>query len=189
MQRNLSTKAAFAVAIAIIVVAMSAVAAFAAPVLQPGVTSAPGMSGTCTDCHTYAKPASTPGGTTAAKPKPKPAGMMVSHPYITKSAHTAGVAFTVYGFFAPKTPKANQTSLALSAQQWNGHGNWVATSGPNATAVISAKGAFLRKMNYKGTMTIPTAGRYRLRATLAWIDAKGVEHVRRSSFLYVQIAH
>jgi hypothetical protein len=35
-------------------VAASVATALAAPVLQPGVTSAPGMSGVCTDCHVYA---------------------------------------------------------------------------------------------------------------------------------------
>ena len=37
-------------------VAASVATALAAPVLQPGVTSAPGMSGVCTDCHVYATP-------------------------------------------------------------------------------------------------------------------------------------
>ena len=44
------------IASAIAILAVSAAAAFAAPVLQPGVTSWPGMSGVCTDCHTYATP-------------------------------------------------------------------------------------------------------------------------------------
>jgi hypothetical protein len=38
------------------ILALSVTTAFGASVLQPGVTSAPGMSGVCTDCHTYAKP-------------------------------------------------------------------------------------------------------------------------------------
>jgi hypothetical protein len=37
-------------------VALAATALVAAPVLQPGVTSAPGMTGVCTDCHVYATP-------------------------------------------------------------------------------------------------------------------------------------
>ena len=42
------------------IVAIFAATAFAAPVLQPGVTSAPGMSGVCTDCHVYASAPTTP---------------------------------------------------------------------------------------------------------------------------------
>ena len=39
------------------ILAVSAVVAFAAPVLQPGTTTAPhGDRGTCTGCHTYAMP-------------------------------------------------------------------------------------------------------------------------------------
>ena len=50
-------KKAIVVAIAVTaIVAGSVASAFAAPVLQPGVTSAPGMSGVCTDCHVYATP-------------------------------------------------------------------------------------------------------------------------------------
>jgi hypothetical protein len=41
---------------AMALVAASVATALAAPVLQPGVTSAPGMSGVCTDCHVYATP-------------------------------------------------------------------------------------------------------------------------------------
>ncbi|MGZ4930896.1 MAG: hypothetical protein ACXV48_07900, partial [Halobacteriota archaeon] len=51
-------KAAIVAAIAAIAFVLTAATAFAAPVLQPGTTSYPGMHGTCTNCHTYAKPAS-----------------------------------------------------------------------------------------------------------------------------------
>ena len=52
---------------------MGSAVALAAPVLSPGTTSAPGMSGTCTDCHTYSTPAPAPAPAPKPKPAPKPA--------------------------------------------------------------------------------------------------------------------
>jgi hypothetical protein len=56
MQRTPVKKAGLVALTAIALVAASVATALAAPVLQPGVTSAPGMSGVCTDCHVYATP-------------------------------------------------------------------------------------------------------------------------------------
>ena len=56
MRRTLPKKAGLVALASIAIVAVFVATAFAAPVLQPGVTSAPGMSGVCTNCHTYAKP-------------------------------------------------------------------------------------------------------------------------------------
>jgi len=56
MRRTLPKKAGLVALASIAIVAVFVATALAAPVLQPGVTSAPGMSGVCTDCHTYAKP-------------------------------------------------------------------------------------------------------------------------------------
>ena len=56
MSKPRSRKAKFVAAAAIAIIALSVATAFGAPVLQPGVTSAPGMSGVCTNCHVYATP-------------------------------------------------------------------------------------------------------------------------------------
>ena len=57
MQRTISKKAKLVALAATAIVAVSVAAAFAAPVLQPGVTTPPhGARGTCTNCHTYATP-------------------------------------------------------------------------------------------------------------------------------------
>ena len=56
MRRTLPKKAGLVALASIAIVAVFVATAFAAPVLQPGVTSAPGMSGVCTNCHAYAKP-------------------------------------------------------------------------------------------------------------------------------------
>ncbi len=55
MREKLGTRLEIVLGIAALAVAMSAGVAFGAPVLRPGVVSAPGMSGVCTDCHRYAK--------------------------------------------------------------------------------------------------------------------------------------
>ena len=56
MSKPRSHKAKFVAAAAIAILALSVATAFGAPVLQPGVTSAPNMSGVCTNCHVYATP-------------------------------------------------------------------------------------------------------------------------------------
>lgn len=56
MRRTLPKKAGLVALAAIAIIAVFVATALGAPVLQPGVTSAPGMSGVCTNCHTYATP-------------------------------------------------------------------------------------------------------------------------------------
>jgi hypothetical protein len=57
LQRTFSKKARLVAVTATAILAVSVAAAFAAPVLQPGTTTAPhGNRGTCTGCHTYATP-------------------------------------------------------------------------------------------------------------------------------------
>jgi hypothetical protein len=56
MRRILAKKTWLVAIAATAFMAVTVATAFAAPVLQPGVTSAPGMSGVCSDCHTYATP-------------------------------------------------------------------------------------------------------------------------------------
>ena len=56
MRMTLPKKAGLVALASIAIVAVFVATALAAPVLQPGVTSAPGMSGVCTNCHTYATP-------------------------------------------------------------------------------------------------------------------------------------
>ncbi len=179
MHRNLGKKAALAAALAIVALAFSATTAFAAPVLRPGVTSAPGMSGKCTNCHAYAA-AKAP----AAK-RAKPTS--VSHPYITKRRHVANRSFKVWGYVAPRLARGTESTVTLSVQQWQGSGSWVTTEGVSATATVSAKGPFKKKTNYRANMTIPVAGRYRMAATLVWKDADGVEHTKTSKFLIFRI--
>jgi hypothetical protein len=73
--KRVHSKALIVAATAILAIAVTAGVAFAAPVLQPGVTSAPGMSGVCTDCHTYATaPTTPPVVTPPTNPAPPTAG-------------------------------------------------------------------------------------------------------------------
>lgn len=175
MRKTLSNKAVVAVAVALVALAITAGAAFAAPVLQPGVTSAPGMSGTCTNCHTYA----------AAKTSSKP--LMVSHPYASQGRHRAGRTLKVWGYVAPKVPNTSEATLTITVQQRVGR-SWVATDGLTATGTVRAKGKWHgNKTNYAATLKLPTKGLYRLRAKLVYLDAKGVEQTRISKFLNVKI--
>jgi len=178
-------KAAIAGAIAAFVLAMTAGAAFAAPVLQPGVTSYPGMSGTCTDCHTYAKAATTTAPKAKAKAKAKKTA--ISHPYVSKRKHRVGITFAVWGFISPRLHNANEATLTINVQQYAGHGSWVATSGLETTGTVSQSGKFKHKTNYTAAMNITQAGSYRMRTKLIWTDAKGVERTRWSKLCYCRV--
>jgi len=75
MRKTPAKKAAIVVVIAMALIALSAAIALGAPVLQPGTTSAPGMSGVCTDCHVYATtPVVTPPVVTPPSTTPPSAG-------------------------------------------------------------------------------------------------------------------
>jgi hypothetical protein len=158
------------------VLALSAAAAFAAPVLQPGVTSAPGMSGTCTNCHTYASGSSS---------TPKKKTTKVSHPYVSKKRHHAGVGFALWGFVSPRI-NTGEATLTVGVQKLAG-GSWVTSSSLAATGTLSQSGKFKHKTNYVATLNLPQSGRYRLRAKLVWIDAKGTEHTKWSKLCYLRV--
>jgi len=96
MRNSLGRKTVIATAAAVVALAVFAGTALAAPVLQPGVTSAPGMSGRCTKCHTYATKSSTTKSSTA-----KYRTASVSHPYTGKASYKTGSTFTVFGFVTP----------------------------------------------------------------------------------------
>ena len=57
MSKSRLNKAKLVAIAATAILALSVATVFGATVLQPGVRSAPGMSGVCTNCHVYAKPA------------------------------------------------------------------------------------------------------------------------------------
>jgi hypothetical protein len=72
MRRIFTTRAAIIIAVATIMVAISAGVSLGAPVLPYGMTSAPGMSGTCTNCHAYAPAPTTPPVVTPPTPTTPP---------------------------------------------------------------------------------------------------------------------
>jgi hypothetical protein len=175
-------KATLVGALATLLFALTAGSAFAAPVLKPGTTSYPGMSGTCTNCHTYASAAKP-----AAKKVVKKKSTSVSHPYIAKGKRKQGVAFKTWGYVAPKLRASTPTTLTIVVQSYMGHGSWVTTSGVAATATVAPKGKFKNKTNYTASLTIDRAARYRLRAKLVYVDTKGVERTKWSSWLYMRV--
>lgn len=179
MHRNLARKkAAIVGALAAVVLVLSAATAFAAPVLKPGTTSYPGMHGTCTDCHTYAKAAST----TPAKPK----ATVVSQVFASRGKHRASKTLSVWGYISPKLPNIHEATLTVCAARAVGH-SWVTTSSMNATGTIAAKGKFKNKTNYKARLNLSRAGWYRLRTKLVYTDAKGVEQTKWSKAVYIRI--
>jgi hypothetical protein len=182
MRSTLGKKAAIAAICAAAASAIFAGTVFAAPVLQPGTTSAPGMSGTCTNCHTYAKPAA------AAKPA-VPAAPKVSAPsrtYVAKGKHRAGQALSVWGFISPRLSGATESTLTVYAFS-KVSGSWVTTSSLTATGTISPSGKFKHKDNYATSLTIANAGKYRLRTELVFVDAKGVQHDKWSKVYSIRI--
>ena len=166
-------KAEFAAAAAVVIVALSAAAAFAAPVLAPGTTSAPGMSGTCTDCHTYAQP--------AAKPAPKKVVLLPSHPYVKHAQNKLGKAFGVWGYVPPKLCGTTNATLTVSVSRYT-HSKWTAVPSLNQTATLSTSGKFKNKTNYATSLTINRGGSYRMRVKLVYLDSKSVERTKWSAW-------
>lgn len=181
MQISLKKKVAAVTAAAAVIVALFAAVAVAAPVLQPGTTSAPGMSGTCTNCHTYATTSAAP----AAKPKPK--ATKVSHPFMAKGKRRQNKSFKVWGYISPKLANTKTTTLTVSVQTYGGHGSWITTAGVAATGTVTPKGRFKNKTNYTASFKIDRPARYRLRTKLIYVDAKGVQRTKWSGYLYLRV--
>lgn len=172
MKTLLGKKSMVAAFVAIAILAASAAAAFAAPVLQPGTTSAPGMSGTCTDCHTYA---------TAAAPAAKPKVLMPSHPYLAKSKNKLGRAFGVWGFIPPKLCGTTNATATITVSRY-AHSKWTSVPSLSTTATLSTTGHFKNKTNYATKLTVNRGGSYRMRVRLVYLDSKGVQHTKLSTW-------
>lgn len=168
MRKHLGKKLAAVIAAAVVVAAIAAGAAFAAPVLQPGQTSAPGMSGTCTDCHTYA----------AAKPAAAP--VLFSRPFVKNGKIKHGRKFKVTGYSDPSLCTAASATVTVSVQRKNARGKWVAVPSLTQTATVSDTGKYAGKVNYVASFKIKRLGKYRLRAKLAYLDASSVAQVKWS---------
>ena len=179
MRKHLGTRFVAVMAAMVVIGALTAGAAFAAPVLQPGQTSAPGMSGTCTNCHTYAKaPAAAP----AAAP------VMFSRPFVAHAKVKHGRAFGVTGYIDPSvTTSATATTVTVSVQRRNSHGRWIAVPSLNQTATVSATGKYANKLNYVASFKIRRLGKYRLRAKVVYLDASSTSQVKWSKFTMVTI--
>lgn len=167
-------KAAAASAMAIAMLALAAAVATAAPVLRPGQTSAPGMSGTCTNCHTYAKPA-------------KPAPLRPSHPYLAKAKHKMGRTFKIWGYVPPKLAGATNATMTVYVQRANAKGKWVSVPSLATTATLSATGKFKNKTNYVSAMKVNRAGRYRTRVKLVCRNSGGAELTKWSTYAKFRI--
>jgi hypothetical protein len=174
MRKKLGRKAAAVGATAIVILALASAAAIAAPVLKPGQTSAPGMSGTCTNCHTYAKPA-------------KPAPLLPSHPYLAKKKQKRARTFKVWGYVPPKLSGASNATMTVYVQRSKAKGKWVAVSSLTTTATLSATGKFKNKTNYVAKLKISRVGKYRTRVKLVCLNADGVQVTKWSSLTTFKI--
>ena len=181
MHTSLRKRAAVVLAMAAVAALVSATTAFAVPVLQPGVTSAPGMSGTCTNCHAYAKAAAQP----VVKPVVKAA--VFSRPFLRKSAFRRNRDFRANGYFAPTLASSTNATVTIAVQRRNARGKWVATPSFDETATLSATGKFKNQISYTALLNISRVGHYRLRAKLVYLDASAVSHVMLSKLTVVDI--
>jgi hypothetical protein len=170
MHRILGKKAAIAGMMALAILALTAAVAVAAPVLQPGQTSAPGMSGTCTNCHTYAK-------SVVAKPAP----LLPSHPYLARVKQKTGRTFKIWGYVPPTLSGASNATMTVYVERLNSHKKWVAVPSLDQTATLSVTGAFKNKTNYVGKLKINRLGKYRIQVKLVCRNASDVEVTKWSS--------
>ena len=177
MQMSLGKRSLVVGTAAVVAFVVYTGSAFAAPVLQPGVTSAPGMSGKCTSCHSYASSSSSASTSTAKKKT-----VSVSHPYTGKRTYKSGTAFLVFGYVTPRQPSSAQAKVALRFEKLNSRGRWSVVSTLTPTATVTSQGSFKNKTNYRTPVTVNGAGKYRVRAKLSWLDAKGVKHTKTSSY-------
>jgi hypothetical protein len=176
MRKNLGKKLVVTVAATIVVVALSAGVAFAAPVLQPGRTSGPHNSrGTCSNCHTY------------AAPKPAAQPTLFSRPFLKGAKIKRGRTFRPAGYIAPTLCSATDATVTIHVQRRNARGKWVAVRSLTTSATVSPTGKYADKVNYKASMKIKRLGKYRLRAKLAYLDADRVSHIKWSTPTTVQI--
>jgi len=185
MHMSLRNRAAVVLATAAVAALVATTTAFAAPVLQPGVTSYPGMSGTCTNCHTYATAAAKPIAKPVARPVVKTA--VFSRPFLKKSAYRRSASFRANGYFAPTLASSTNATVTIAVQRRNARGKWVATPSFDETATLSATGKYKNKISYTALMNISRLGHYRLRAKLVYLDASSVSHVKWSTLTVVNI--
>ncbi|HEY5540268.1 MAG TPA: hypothetical protein VIL41_02310 [Coriobacteriia bacterium] len=176
MRKHLGKRVAIVFVAAAVAAIVAAGTALAAPVLQPGVNSAPGMSGTCTNCHTYAKPAVAK--PAVAKPAAKP--VLFSRPFVKKAHFRRGRTFTAAGYFSPTLASATNATVTISVERRNAHGRWVATPSYNETATLSPTGKYKNEINYTAAMKINRLGKFRLRAKLVYLDASSVSQSKWS---------
>jgi len=177
MRKHLGTRLVAVIAAMVVIGALTAAAAFAGPpVLQPGQTSAPGMSGTCSNCHTYAK---------AAAPA---APVMFSRPLVKHATVKHNRTFGVTGYIDPSvTTSATATTVTVSVQRRNSRGKWIAVPSLNQTATVSATGKYANKLNYVASFKIRRLGKYRLRAKLVYLDASSTSQIKWSKTTTVTI--
>ena len=173
MRKHLGKKLVAVVAAVVVVGALAAGTAFAIPVLQPGQTSAPNMSGRCTDCHKYAK------ATVTAAPVAAP--VLLSRPFVKNAKIRRGRTFKVTGYIDPSlTTSATATTVTVNVDRRNSRGKWVAVPSLNQTATVSAIGKYVKKLNYVASLKIARVGTYRLRAKLVYLDASSASQVKWS---------
>jgi len=120
-----------------------------------------------------------------AKPAKKP--VSISHPYTVKYRNKVAKDFKAWGYIKPKLSSSTESTVTIVVAKWEGKRSWVTSAGLEAQAKTYQVKKYKNRTKYKATMNMPVKGRYRMRAVLTWIDAKGVERVKRSSWKYIKV--
>jgi len=114
--------------------------------------------------------------------------VFISHPYVSKHKVKAGADFKAWGYVKQRVAKSTESTVTIVVAKWEGKRSWVASSGLETIGTLKARNnKFKNKMKYKATMNVPATGRYRMRATIEWVDAKGATHEKRSSWKYIRV--
>jgi len=111
----------------------------------------------------------------------------VSHPYLAKNKVRLERDFNTWGYIKPVALKSTESTITIVVAKWEGKRSWVASSGLEAKGSFKNAKRFKNKTRYNAELKIPATGRYRMRAVLEWVDAKGVVRVKGSSWKYFRV--
>lgn len=111
----------------------------------------------------------------------------ISHPYTYKYKNKVATDFKTWGYIRNKSSVSAESTVTIKVAKWEGKRSWVTSSGLETQAGVYSTKKFKNAKKYKATMNIGATGRYRMRAVLTWVDSKGIERVKRSSWKYVRI--
>jgi len=115
--------------------------------------------------------------------------VFVQHPITKKQRYVvsadSSASVRAIGWVRPKLKSTDEATLTIVVQK-RAAGKWVVDPSAESTASLWTKARDKNRTYYNATVKVP-AGRYRIRALLTYMDDKGVERVKRSSFTYFRV--